>query len=376
MAKRLVPILLGALILTGVLLSSKLRSEPLKVSGFLETHEIRLGSRVGGRVAEVRAREGDRVKAGQVLVVLEPYDLLASEARARAELDARKADLARLTAGYRPQEIARAEARVAELAAAHERLVNGPRKAEVESARAQVEVAEARQTLAERTYERTRKLVESRTVPQEELDRAVEELQAAKGAYVSRLRELQILEEGSRKEDIASAKARLDEARAALELAVAGYREEEIEAARAGVAAAVASVDVIEARKQELRIAAPTDGSIESLDLEPGDLVGPGSPVMSMTEAGRLWVRAYLPENLALEIGQRVRVTVDAYPEDFTGEVTYVSPQAEFAPSNVQTPEERSKQVFRIKVTLLDGLDRLRAGMSADVWLESKESDE
>jgi hypothetical protein len=87
---------------------------------------------------------------------------------------------------------------------------------------------------------------------------------------------------------------------------------------------------------------------------------------------GELWVRAYLPERLQLKLGQTVPVTVDAFPDELTGEVTFVSREAEFTPSNVQTPEERSKQVFRIKVTLRDGLDQVRPGMSADVWLKPR----
>jgi multidrug resistance efflux pump len=97
---------------------------------------------------------------------------------------------------------------------------------------------------------------------------------------------------------------------------------------------------------------------------------------MSMLDTGGLWVRAYLPENRHLELGQKVAVSVDAYPgESFGAEVTFISRQAEFTPSNVQTPEERSKQVFRIKVTLLEGLDRLRPGMAADVGLPPRGTD-
>ena len=92
---------------------------------------------------------------------------------------------------------------------------------------------------------------------------------------------------------------------------------------------------------------------------------------LSVIDTSRLWVRAYVPENrMALQVGQKLRVTIDSFgKESFTGTVTFVSRQAEFTPSNVQTPEERSKQVFRIKVEL-PANDRLRPGMSADVWLE------
>ena len=86
----------------------------------------------------------------------------------------------------------------------------------------------------------------------------------------------------------------------------------------------------------------------------------------------RLWVRAYVPENhLNIQMGHKVWVTVDSFPQRrFAGHVSFVSRQAEFTPGNVQTPEERSKQVFRIKVLLDEGTNVLRPGMAADVWLE------
>ena len=86
------------------------------------------------------------------------------------------------------------------------------------------------------------------------------------------------------------------------------------------------------------------------------------------------WVRAYVPENhLNLKLGQAVRVTVDSFPgRTFAGRIAFVARQAEFTPGNVQTPEDRSQQVFRIKVNLIEGLDVLRPGLAADVWLESE----
>ena len=96
------------------------------------------------------------------------------------------------------------------------------------------------------------------------------------------------------------------------------------------------------------------------------------APALSLMDLGNLWVRAYVPENhLNLQNGQKLSVTVDSFPgRKFAGHVSFVARQAEFTPNNVQTPEERSKQVFRVKVTLDEGLDVLRPGMAADVWLE------
>jgi multidrug resistance efflux pump len=153
----------------------------------------------------------------------------------------------------------------------------------------------------------------------------------------------------------------------------AGFRAEEISEARAHVQAAEAQVAAIETQLAELTVEAPVDCVIEAIDLQPGDLVAPGAPVVSLLDLRELWVRAYVPENrLNLQTGQTVTVGVDSYPgRRFAGHIAFVAREAEFTPSNAQTPEERSKQVFRIKVILDEGRDELRAGMSADVYLES-----
>jgi multidrug resistance efflux pump len=154
-------------------------------------------------------------------------------------------------------------------------------------------------------------------------------------------------------------------------LAANGYRKEDVEQARAMRDAAKAELSAIGQRVRELTIVSPTSGIIEALELQPGDLVAASAPVLSIMDDSRLWVRAYVPESrLDLAVDDPVWVSVDAYPgERFAGRVSFVSRQAEFTPSNIQTPEERSKQVFRIKVTITQGRDRLRAGMAADVWL-------
>ncbi len=131
-------------------------------------------------------------------------------------------------------------------------------------------------------------------------------------------------------------------------------------------------LEAIRRQKEELSIKSPIDGTIEALDLQPGDMVAPGAPVLSMLDRNKLWVRAYIPQNrIGVQVGNRVRLTVDSYPDEpFEGVVTFVARQAEFTPSNVQTPEERSKQVFRIKVAIENQRDLLRPGMMADVWLD------
>jgi len=372
MMMRVIGATMVVIALLGALVYSQRRPEALKVSGFVEADEIRVGSRVGGRVREVFAVEGQKVERDEPLIELEPYDLHERQREAEAVLAERKARLSKLEAGYRALDIAQAEDRFLQLAAVLKKLENGPREQEIRAAEAALAQAEAQLKLATDNQRRAERLQTSGAITQEELDRVISELRVARATQQVREAELDLLRAGTRPEEIEEAKARLKEAEHAWQLQKQGFREEEIAEARAAVQAAEASLAVIRQQIDELTIRAPVTGIVEAVELQPGDLVGANTPAISLMDVSRLWVRAYVPENrLAIEVGQRVPVTVDSYPgREFTGQITFIARQAEFTPGNVQTPEERSKQVFRIKVTLDRGEDLLRPGMAADVWLD------
>lgn len=375
MGVRIIGLIVVVAVLGAALYSSQLTTEPLKVSGFVEAHEVRVGSRVGGRVESVKVKEGATVAASDVLVTLEAYDLKERRAAAAAELDQRKSALAKLEAGHRAEDIEQARAARDRLAALVSKLKAGPRAQEINAAQSQVEAADARLEFANLTLKRAQTLMEKRAVNQEDLDRAVASVKIETATLNARRQELELLQAGTRGEEIAEAEAQLAGADAALSELVNGFRKEDIDEARAAVAAADAALAAIDRQMQELTVRAPTAGVVEAVDLEPGDLIGPNQPALSMLDVQELWVRAYVPENrLNLKVGQTVSVTVDSYPgRRFKAHVSYVATQAEFTPRNVQTPEERSKQVFRIKATLDEGGDVLRPGMAADVWLEAAE---
>ena len=365
-------LVLVATLAMGLLVYSRYSTEPLKVSGFVEAYEIRIGSRVGGRVEEVLVDEGATVKQGATLVRLEPFDLVERRAQAQAELTARTAEYEKLAKGFRVEEIGQAEAERDRLAAMLAELENGPRKQEIAAAEARVRLADAELELTRQKLDRVERVVARNAASQEELDEASTALRVARATLEVRQEELAQLLEGTRPEEIQAAKAQLEQARQAWLLRRRGFRVEEIAQAKAAVEAARAALQASEQQIAELTIAAPLDAVVEAIDLRPGDLVSAGAPIMSLMDTSRLWVRAYVPENhLNLTIGQEFWVTVDSFPgQRFRGHVSFISRQAEFTPSNVQTPEERSKQVFRIRVTLDEGRDLLRPGMSADVWLE------
>lgn len=363
-----------AAVLLAALVYSQQRPEAFRVSGYIEADEIRVGSRVGGRVLDVPVEEGDRVHSGDLLLTLEPYDLLEQQAQAAAELAQRRADYDRLTAGYRSEEQRQVEARVEQLAANLEKLENGPRPEEIRAAELEVEQAQAQLNLAQFNKDRIERLFAKQAASKEELDQATSQLAVGQTTLSVRQETLKLLREGTRREEIDEARAKLKEAQAAADLKHHGYRTEEIAEAKAAVDAAEATLQAIKRRIEELEVRAPADAVVQAVDLQPGDLVNANAPAISLLDTSELWVRAYIPEDrLDVQTGQKVWVTVDSFHgETFAAHISYVSPEAEFTPRNVQTPEERSQQVFRIKATLDEGLDKLRKGMAADVWLEKR----
>lgn len=342
-------------------------------SGFIEADEIRLASHLGGRVERVLVEEGDKVYTRQTLVQLEPYDIQERKAQAAGLRKEAKARLDLLTKGFRVEETAQAEARVRQMQADLERLQNGARPQEIESAKAELELAQSELELATSRFQRAEGLFAKQAASREELDAATTELRVARLRVQVKTEALALLNEGTRAEEIRAAQARLDEATQAWKLLQTGNRPEEVAAARAVYEATVAGEKVLERQAAELEIKAPVSGIVEAIELQPGDLVAPNAPALTLVDTSHLWVRAYVPENrLDLKIDQEVEVTVDSFPERrFEGRISYIAREAEFTPRNIQTPEERSKQVFRIKVVLTEGQDVLRPGMSADVTIPS-----
>ncbi len=354
-----------------LILYSQMRTAQPFVSGIIESDEIRLGSRVGGRVKQVFVKEGDRVDTGQRLIEFEPYDLLEREKQALAELGAAEANLKRLKTGLRKEEVAQAQARMDQLEAQLKLLKAGPRPQEIAAARERLSAANSLVRLAKRDYDRIANLAQSNAISEGEIDAAKEKFDGATANVEVKKNELAILEAGSRLEEIEQGEARFREAQLAWEIAKSGFRVEEIEQAEAAKNAAAAALDLIRKQKSELTIIAPSNGFIDALDLQPGDLVGANAPVLTLLANQDLRIRAYVPQRfLQLSIGQAIRVTVDSIPdEEFKGTVSFISHQAEFTPSNVQTSDDRAKQVYRIRLTIDQTDQRIRAGMTANVWL-------
>lgn len=342
------------------------------VSGVVEADDVRVGSRVGGRIATVSVEEGQVVRRGDLLLTLEPFDLEERLSEARQRLAAAEALASKLHSGFRPEEIEQARARRDRLKARLEELVAGPRPLEIAILQDKLDVAQAELRRAEIEYKRVADLVSEDRAKQLELDDATRTRDTWQARFAEARNALALAREGTRPEELAQARAALAEAEQALVMSERGYRVEEQAEADANVGAAQAAVAAIERQLGELQVVAPIDGVVEAVELEPGDLIAPNAPIVSILDPSELRVRAYVPASrLSVKTGDEVAVRVDGFPgRRFRGRFAFVSRESEFTPTNIQTPEERVKQVFRVRIELLEGRDVLRAGMTAEVLLE------
>jgi HlyD family secretion protein len=277
----------------------------LVLSGAIEARDVQVGSLLGGRVALVHVEEGAAVVAGQPLVTFET-ELVDAQVREQ-------------------------EAVAAQAAAALARVRKGPRSEELARAKAEWENAE-------RERQRLDVLRKEGIVARQDYDDAATKAEVARKSYEE-------LEHGSRAEDVAAAQAALD-------------REQE-------------RLRYIQRQREEAVVKAPATGVVQSLDLRPGDLVPANRPVATLLEPAQLWVRVYVPEpRLGLvRVGQEAAITVDTFPgREFRGRVVEIRDRAEYTPRNIQTMDQRTEQVFGVRVAI-DPAPELKPGMAALVRL-------
>jgi multidrug resistance efflux pump len=342
-------------------------------SGTVETREIQIGSKIGGRVTAVPVEEGQIVKSGTTLVRFECDELKAQRAQAEASLEQTQADLDKMQRGNRPEEIAQAEATAHAQQAALEAARNGPRRQEIDQAQADYAAAVADAANADIFSKRMEKLIATDTISRQQFDDSRDKRDAAAQRAESERQHLALLQAGTRVEDLNAAEAKYKQAEAAAILSRKGFRKEDIEASRGRLAEAQGRVAELDARLREADLTAPADAVVEVVSVRPGDLVPAGRIVITMLEASQLWVKVYVPEtDLAhVQLGQHATVRVDSFGNRaFEGHVGQIASQAEFLPRNVQTKSDREHEVFGVKIYVDNAQQILKSGMSATVRIE------
>jgi HlyD family secretion protein len=337
------------------------RDTALQGSGTVEARNIRVGSKVGGRIDKVLVREGDSVQPGQVLIIFDDKELQASLGQSRANAE-------KARRGYRPEEIAEARAAAAQAKAEYELKKNGYRQEDIAAAQADLDRAKADEIRTHLDFDRYEALAKKDLVSKQQRDTAEANWLVAAAQQQSARHKFEELQHGYRPEEIASAEAHYHQAQANLEKLERGNRREDVDLAKAAYA-------YDEARFRERQVVAPSAATVEILDVRPGDLIAPNTPVATLLEKDQIYIRIYIPETQIghVKVGQKAEVRVDSFPKTaFEGVVEQINQQAEFLPRNVQTREERVHQVIGIKIRINDPAGRVLAGMAADVKLKAE----
>ncbi len=305
---------------------------PPRASGYVEATEVRVASKVPGRVVSVSATEGRRVASGDVLVTIDPVDIDLALRQVRAERDQAAAQLRLLQAGARREDVVQAEAQVA-------------------AARSERAAAQAELDAATNDETRFAQLLRARAGSEKQHDDAVSRRDQADAT-------------------VKAADDKIKAAVATLDRLKAGARPEEVQGARARVAAVEAQIASLENNREKTAVVAPSGGVVSSRLVEPGELIATGAPLIVVIDLDHAWANVYVEEPLVpgLTIGQAATIVTDA-GNRLAGNITFISPRAEFTPRNVQTSAERAKLVYRVKVSVDNSKGVLKPGMPVEVEL-------
>jgi len=326
--KRLIPVLIlvAAAIAAGVYFYPRFIKKPapanqLTLSGNIEAHESLISFKVPGRIVELPVEEGQQIELGALLARIEDADSRQKVRIDQAGVRVRESDLALTLAGTREQE----------QKASHQSVID----------------AQADLDQKKLDADRAQQLFSKDEISAQDRDLAATAQKRAEAIFKAAQQRYNEAVEGSRKEDVAIAQANLNQANATLGLS------------QVNLGYAV--------------LRAPSTGVITVRQAELGEVVAPGSPVVTLADLDHLWLRAYIAETDlgSIHWGQEATVTTDTYPgKQYHGRISFISPDAEFTPKSVQTNTERVTLVYRIKIDLDNPSHELKPGMPADAHIQ------
>jgi HlyD family secretion protein len=293
------------------------RPQPLLVQGEVDATRLDIAARVDGRVADIPVARGQNVPAGAVLVRIDNPETLAKHEQALAAKIVAEAQLANINAGTRAEVIA-------------------ARKAALERAQAGV-------ILAQKTFDRVQQLAEHGNAPQARLDQATDTLQASERA--------------------------VDQAKSAYDQAVNGYTREEREIAAANVQKAIADIAAVQSIIDQMVVYAPVASQVYKRNVEPGEYVSPGVPLVTLIDLADMWIHFDLREDLvkSLKVGDRFGVRIPALGDrHITVEVRLIATKGEYASWRAtRATGDFDLRTFSIRAYPVDKVPELRPGMSA-----------
>jgi HlyD family secretion protein len=352
----------------------------LAFSGNIELTEVKISFKTAGRLLELTVKEGDPVTKGMLLARLDRQQLLSQRDAQRAAVAGADSQLAQLMTSIDYQRatveatIAASKADQQQAEARLRELLAGSRAQEIQEVRSAVDAARTEQARASSDWQRAQTLYKNDDISTAQYDQFRTQYERTSAALKQAEQRLALVVEGPRQETIDGARAQTARAKASVALAEASRlelkrREQEVQARRAEIDRGRAQLAVIESQLGDTDIVSPIDGVVLVKSAEPGETVAAGATVVTLGDLDHPWLRGYVPETQLglVKLGQSVKVTTDSYPgKTYSGRVSFIASEAEFTPKQIQTPEERVKLVYRIKVDLPNPQRELKLNMPAD----------
>ncbi len=356
-------------------------SGTVEISGVIEYKKIGLSFKNSGKIDRMNVDEGFKVKKGEIIAALDTSDLEIQKKKAENALlyaESLKPQIEALIEFQKANHQSQTLLAQANISAAQARLdeaLAGNREQQIEQARAALNKASIELEKLSKDYKRYLELSKSGSVTTQSLDTVKSQLLAAEQLKRSAEEQYNLLKEGARRETIAVMKAGVEQARAQLKgaeaLAFQAKKAEcDLESLKREIEVKKSDIDSITNKLNDSILQAPEDGIIIEKISETSEVVGSASSVAVLANLTDVWVRGYIPEEDMgkIKIGHKAQIVSDSFPEKtYGGYVSYISPEAEFTPKNVQTKRERVKLVYRVKINVDNSSQELKLGMPVDV---------
>ncbi len=350
------------------------------VSGNIELTEVNIAFKTAGRLIERTVDEGDAVKKGQLIARLDRDQLVAQRAAQVAAIQSAESQLAQSQTAVQWQKAtlsADIETRNADLASNQARLAelrNGSRPQEKLDAKAAVDAAQSEVERSRKDWERAQTLYKDDDISTAQYDQYRNRWESAVAALNSTKEREALVLAGPRIEQVNAAKGQVERAQGALKTAEANTlemkrREQEISQRRADIERAKATLALIDSQLADTVAVSPVDGVVLVKSADVGEILAPGTTVVTVGDIEHPWLRGYINETDLgkVKLGSVVHVKTDSYPgKTYNGRVTFIASEAEFTPKQIQTEQERVKLVYRIKIELDNASRELKSNMPAD----------
>ncbi|MCX8129160.1 MAG: efflux RND transporter periplasmic adaptor subunit [Clostridia bacterium] len=362
------------------------KSELLVLSGTVESTQIEVNSEASGKIICIEKKESTLINKNDEIAVIDAsvQELVVKQQESIVKL--KEARLDELKSGSRAEQLQQAEAAVKSAKAKLDELKAGSRPEQIRQAEASVNTAKASVETAQISYDywldkykKIKELYNSDKVSESELsdakyklDTAGQQLKTSNEQLNSAQSQLDLLKNGASEQAIQAAQANYEQTVAQLDLLKNGSTSQAIKAAEADLEQSKASLEQAKLLLSKYHVKSPVDGTLILNNVNIGDMVNVGTSVGTVSDLNDLWVKVYIPQkNLnAVKLGQELELKSPLVEGNIIkGKVIYIASESEFTPKNTETKDAKENTVFKVKVKIMDNVDKLRPGSTIDAYI-------